>query len=155
RLNADNLPHNPMLNSGAIAVASLIRPELPLVERFKLVIDTWTALADNRIPTFNNAVHISERSTADRNMALAYFMHENHVFPPNTDLLETLDLYFRCCSIEQSVRDLSLVGASLANLAACPTTGLKVFDPRIVENCLSLMFSCGMYNFSGEFAFRV
>ncbi|MEM6732137.1 MAG: glutaminase, partial [Myxococcota bacterium] len=101
------------------------------------------------------AVYLSERQTADRNFALGYFMRENDAFPENTDLIETLEFYFQCCSIEMTADMMSVVAATLANGGVCPTTGHKIMSPETVQNCLSLMYSCGMYDFSGEFAFTI
>ena len=47
------------------------------------------------------------------------------------------------------------VAATLANAGICPTTGERVLEPDTVQKCLSLMYSCGMYEFSGEWAFTV
>ena len=57
--------------------------------------------------------------------------------------------------MEVNTDTLSVMGATLANGGLCPTTGHKVFNGECVRNVLSLMFSCGMYNYSGEFAFKV
>ena len=62
---------------------------------------------------------------------------------------------FQSCSMEVNANTLSVMGATLANGGLCPTTGEKVFNGDCVRNVLSLMFSCGMYNYSGEFAFKV
>src|SRR5262249_32402854 len=48
-----------------------------------------------------------------------------------------------------------VAAAALANAGVCPTTGDRVFHARTVQNCLSLMSSCGLYDFSGEFAFTI
>ena len=32
---------------------------------------------------------------------------------------------------------------------------MQILDPRVVRDVLSLMHSCGMYNYSGQFAFKV
>ncbi|MGV3523706.1 MAG: glutaminase A [Candidatus Sericytochromatia bacterium] len=155
RLNQRGLPHNPLINAGAIMVCALIHADLSQPERFERVSQTWQHLTGGVRPGFNNAVYLSERQHADRNFALAYFMRENGAFPVGTDLLATLDFYFQCCSLELDVRALSVAAATLANGGVCPLTGEVVFQPRTVRHMLSLMASCGLYDFSGEFAFRV
>lgn len=154
-LNNEGLPHNPLINSGAIMMASLIKPECDLADRFEFVSDTWSRLSGNAAMGFNNPVYLSERQTADRNFALGYFMRENRAFPENTDLVEALEFYFQCCSIETNTDALSIAAASLANGGICPTTGGRIFQAKTVQNCLSLMSSCGLYDFSGEFAFSI
>jgi glutaminase len=82
-------------------------------------------------------------------------MKEKGVFPAGTDLVSTLEFYFQCCSIESTCERMSIVAATLANGGVCPTTGIRVLKPSTVRACLSLMYSCGMYDFSGEFAFSI
>lgn len=154
-LNSKGLPHNPLINAGAIMCCSLIKKELEMSDRFEYVINTWKDLTGGVKPNFNNSVYLSERQTADRNFALAYFMRENKAFPPKTNIVETLEFYFQCCSMELSTDDLSVAGASLANAGICPITDQKIFNTKTIQNCLSLMSSCGMYDFSGEFSFEI
>ncbi|MGV9269119.1 glutaminase A [Kitasatospora sp. NPDC003701] len=148
-------PHNPMVNAGAIMSCALIRPDLPPADRFDLVAQTWRRLSGGSRPWFNNAVCLSERETADRNYALAYSMRERHAFPPGTDMQAALEFYFQCCSIEVTSRMLATAAASFANGGVCPLTTDRVFSEETVQHCLSLMASCGMYDYSGEFAFTV
>jgi glutaminase len=154
-LNPKGLPHNPMVNAGAIMTTSLIQPDEDSADRFDLVAGTWQRLAGGRRPGFNNAVYLSERQTADRNFALGYSMRERGAFRHGTDLLTTLEFYFQCCSIEVDAEMLAIAAASLANAGVCPLTEDPVFAPGTVQSCLSLMSSCGMYDFSGEFAFTI
>jgi glutaminase len=154
-LNNERLPHNPMINAGAIMSSSLVKPGLDLADRFDYVISTWERLTGKSYVGFNNPVYLSERQTADRNFAIGYFMRENKAFPRGTDLLETLEFYFQCCSIELNSSALAIAAGSLANAGICPMTGDKIFQSSTVQNCLSLMSSCGMYDFSGEFAFTI
>lgn len=154
-LNESGLPHNPMINAGAIMSCSLIKPELDLSDRFDYVMQTWKALSGGQAPGYNNPVYLSEKATADRNFALAYFMQEQGAFPEGTNLLETLDFYFQSCSIEVTAESMSVVAATFANAGVCPLTNERVFSEDTVRNCLSLMYSCGMYDFSGEFAFTI
>jgi len=154
-LNNEGLPHNPLINSGAIMTSSMVRPALAPADRFDQVLETWTKLTGGSRISFNNPVYLSERQTADRNFALGYFMREKGAFPSGADLIETLEFYFQCCSIELNASAMAVAAASLANAGICPTTGERIFNSRTVQNCLSLMSSCGMYDFSGEFAFTI
>jgi glutaminase len=113
----------------------------------------WQAACGGEKPRFSNSVYLSERQTADRNFALGYFMREKGAFPDDVDLHDVLDFYFQCCSIELDTEMMSVVAATLANGGVCPVSGERVFRADTVQQCLSLMSSCGMYDFSGEFAF--
>ena len=104
---------------------------------------------------FSNATFLSEKSVADRNFAIAYFLHEHNVFPKGTNLKETLDLYFQLCSVEATADSAAVIAATLANGGECPTTREVCLSPDAVRNTLSLMFSCGMYDYSGEWSFEV
>lgn len=154
-LNNKGLPHNPLINSGAIMACSLIKPDLSIADRFDHVLATWKKVTNSASVGFNNSVYLSERETADRNYALAYFMRENKAFPNGTDLDKTLEFYFQCCSIETSTKNLSILAATLAKGGVNPFSGEKVFESSTIKNCLSLMNSCGMYDYSGEFAFHI
>jgi len=154
-LNPKGLPHNPMVNAGAIMTTSLVRPDLDIADRFDQVAATWQRLAGGRRAGFNNAVYLSERQTADRNFALGYSMRESGAFRPGVDLQQTLEFYFQACSIEVDAEMLAIAAASLANAGVCPLTEDPVFSATTVQSCLSLMSSCGMYDFSGEFAFTI
>ena len=154
-LNKDGLPHNPMINAGAIMSSALIKPELNKADRFDFLMQNWKIACGEDQPGFNNSVYLSEKETADRNFALGYFMRENNAFPPNTNLIEVLEFYFQCCSVQLTVSSMARFAGTLANAGVVPTTGTSVFKQDTVKNCLSLMSSCGMYDFSGEFAFSV
>ncbi len=154
-LNSKGQPHNPMINAGAIMSGALIKKGATSSDRFDYVMGKWKELSGNMKVGFDNAVYLSERQTGDRNFALGYFMREKESFPPDVDLLDVLDFYFQCCSIEVTTKAMSVIAATLANGGTCPLTGEHVLRPNHVKNCLSLMSSCGLYDFSGEFAFRV
>jgi len=158
-LDRDNKPHNPMLNSGAMMscalMLELMEPKSSLAERYDFLLQSMQKLAGNEFIGFNNAVFLSERATADRNFAMGYYMKENNCFPENLDLHNCLDLYFQSCSLEVNTEALAVMGATLANGGICPTTGEKVLNSSDVRDVLSLMYSCGMYNYSGQFAFKV
>lgn len=160
-LNKKGQPHNPLINSGAIMTTSMLYKDEEISTRFEKIVDIWIKLSGGLGKIgFNNAVYLSEKGTADRNYALAYFMKETSEskpigFPENTDLNTTLDLYFQSCSIEVNTKILSIVAATLANGGTNPYTGEQIYKPETVKNMLSIMLTCGMYDYSGEFAFKI
>ena len=85
-------PHNPMVNSGAIMSAALllymVKPEMSMSEKFEYVHGFFTRMAGGQHVGFKNSVFLSERDTADRNNALAYFMRESKCFPKYKCLLD-------------------------------------------------------------------
>ncbi|WP_270374039.1 glutaminase A [Marinicauda sp. Alg238-R41] len=148
-------PHNPMINAGAIMTSALIRPTHDMNSRFDFVQRVWRSASGGEAPGFDRATFDSESHHADRNYALAYFMREHGGFPEEADLFTTMELYLRCCSIQTDVRRLAAVAATLANGGVNPVTERQVFQRETVKDVLSLMLSCGMYDFSGEYAFTV
>jgi glutaminase len=171
-LDKHGRPHNPLVNAGAIMCSSLIglkelserrrRDGTTSLDlrgwagaRFDHVMSRWQAMCGGDRPQFGSSIYLSERETADRNFALAYYMREKGTFPRNADLADVLDFYFQCCSVEVSAEMMSVAAATLASGGVCPLTGERVLSTETVRHCLSLMSSCGMYDFSGEFAFTI
>jgi glutaminase len=154
-LTPDNLPYNPMINAGAIMVCSIIERQSDPSEKFETVLKWWRRLAGGNKPGFSNSVYLSERQSADRNFALAYLMKSRGGFPEGTDIVQALEFYFQCCSIEMDCQKLAIVAATLANGGVCPLTHERVLSTNTTKSVLSLMFSCGMYDYSGQFAFSV
>uniref|UniRef100_A0A0N5CGC7 glutaminase n=1 Tax=Strongyloides papillosus TaxID=174720 RepID=A0A0N5CGC7_STREA len=155
-LDNQGKPHNPMINAGAIIVTSLLKRELSMADRYDFVLDQYRKLAGGGYIGFNNATFLSERATADRNYSLSYYMKENGCFPKEmTNLTETLDLYFQLCSLETNCDSAAVMAATLANGGVCPLTYKKCVESRPCRDVLSLMYSCGMYDYSGQFSFHV
>ncbi|XP_068609401.1 glutaminase kidney isoform, mitochondrial isoform X2 [Brachionichthys hirsutus] len=154
-LNDDDKPHNPMVNAGAIVVSSLIKPDSNKAERFDYVMEVLKRMCGTQYVSFSNATFQSERETGDRNYAIGYYLKEKKCFPHNADMMAALDFYFQLCSIEVTCESGSVMAATLANGGICPITGDRVLSAEAIRNTLSLMHSCGMYDFSGQFAFHV
>ncbi|XP_069471777.1 glutaminase kidney isoform, mitochondrial isoform X2 [Ambystoma mexicanum] len=154
-LNEDDQPHNPMVNAGAIVISSLIKQGASNADKFDYVMQFFNQMAGNDYIGFSNATFQSERESGDRNFAIGYYLKEKKCFPENTDMVGTLDFYFQLCSTEVTCESASVMAATLANGGFCPITGERVLSPEAVRNTLSLMHSCGMYDFSGQFAFHV
>ncbi|XP_034549605.1 glutaminase kidney isoform, mitochondrial isoform X2 [Notolabrus celidotus] len=154
-LDDDDKPHNPMVNAGAIVCTSLIKQGASNAEKFDYVMNFLKDMAGNEYVGFSNATFQSERESGDRNFAIGYYLKEKKCFPEGTDMTSILDFYFQLCSIEVTCESASVMAATLANGGICPISGERVLSPEAVRNTLSLMHSCGMYDFSGQFAFHV
>lgn len=145
-------PLNPMINAGAIAVAGMIQGN-SVEQRLNAVLDLLRQMTGNPGLSINEAVYGSEKRTAARNRALAWFLKDSGVL--KTDVEETLDLYFRHCAIEVTAKEVARVGMVLAADGVIPQTGERVIPQEVARICKTFMVTCGMYNASGEFAIDV
>lgn len=156
-LNSSGQPHNPMINAGAIMSIALIKPEeQDMALRYGLIQKFMKDLAGNvGFQGYDNGVYLSERGHAHKNRALANIMMGENAFPKGTNINDTLDLYFQICSVTTNAETAALISACLANSGVSPISDKKIVSPVLVKNCLTLMSTCGMYDFSGGFAFEV
>uniref|UniRef100_A0A832H4H0 Glutaminase n=1 Tax=Oscillatoriales cyanobacterium SpSt-402 TaxID=2282168 RepID=A0A832H4H0_9CYAN len=144
-------PYNPMVNAGAIATTSLIKGKGP-TERLNRMLAMFERYIGHEsfidMPTF-----MSERTTGHRNRAMAYLMYNFGMIDEKLD--EALDLYFQQCSLMVNCCDLAVMAATLANHGTNPVTGVQAVPPCYVRDILSVMYTCGMYNFAGQWAYSV
>ena len=146
-----NRPFNPMVNAGAIAVAELM-DGASQEQRTANMLALFGDLAGRPLG-IDEAVFRSEEATGHRNRAIAYMMLNTGMI--KRDPNDVLDLYFRQCSVNVTTRDLAIMAATLANDGTNPITGKKVFQAEYVRDVLSVMNSCGMYDYAGEWAYEV
>ena len=151
RLRPDNRPFNPMVNAGAIACSGLMY-EAEGDKAFEKVRAALSRFAGRDL-AIDAAVFNSERLTGDRNRAIAYLLHNYGIVKGDVDAV--LDVYFQQCSILVTARDLALMAATLANSGVNPMSGERVIAPYTVARTLSVMTSSGMYDFAGEWIYRV
>lgn len=146
-----NRPFNPLVNSGAIATCDLIEGKdfADRIKRLLAMIGRYTG----RDAFIDNAIFMSERTTGHRNRAIAHLMLNFGMV--STRIEESLELYFQQCSVLVNAHDLAVMGASLANAGVNPVTKQRAIEPQYVKDVLSVMLSCGMYDYAGEWAYRV
>ncbi len=144
-------PFNPMINSGAIAISSFIKGQT-FPERLKSMTKIFENYQGNEV-SIGKEVFESEKTTAHRNRSIAHLLRHFNVIDDRID--EALDLYFTQCSILATTADLSMMAATLANQGTNPLTKKRALSQEYVGDVLSLMFSCGMYDSSGEWAYTV
>jgi glutaminase len=144
-------PFNPMVNAGAIVTTSLLAGATP-AEQYDRMLDGLSAFAGRPL-SVDERVFQAEQASGDRNRAIAYFMRALDMGP--ADVGAALDLYFHQCSTLVDCRDLGVMAATLANRGVNPLTGQRALEEEQVVRVLSVMSTCGMYDFTGEWIFRV
>jgi glutaminase len=150
-MSGSNRPHNPMINAGAISVTALLHARYgdDAIDR---ILDRLSAAAGRRL-TIDQQVFESEQRTGHRNRAIAHLLLNFGVVHDQAE--RALEVYFKQCAILVTCRDLAMIAATLANMGRNPATSEQVYDIPTVKSMLSIMFTCGMYDYSGEWAYRV
>ncbi|OUL36031.1 glutaminase A [Nostoc sp. T09] len=146
-----NRPLNPMVNAGAIATTSLIKGSGP-TERLNRMLEMFKRYIGHDV-FVDISVFTSERSTGHRNRAMAHLMLNFGMIGQNIE--ESLDLYFQQCAVIVNCRDLAVMAATLANKGINPITHEQAVQKNYIKDILSVMYTCGMYNFAGEWAYKV
>jgi glutaminase len=144
-------PRNPMINAGAIATAGLIAGRSPEA-RLKRILETFSVYAGRDL-SLDEAVYKSESETGHRNRAIGFMLRNFGILSENPT--PTVELYFEQCSISVTCRDLGIMAATLANRGVNPVTGKQALRGEYVESVLSVMGSCGMYDYAGEWIYRI
>ena len=147
------IPRNPFINAGAIAVTDLILAGHQPREALGEILRFLQFLADDPSIFIDEAVAASEQRTGFRNAALANYMKSFGVLENPVDL--TLGVYFHQCAIAMSCVQLAKAGRFLAQSGRNPSTGMAVIPPERARRINALMLTCGHYDGSGEFAYRV
>lgn len=147
-----NRPFNPMVNSGALATTDLLA-ENGYAEAWDRMRETFGAYAADDTLDADDEIFRQEMHDADRNRATAYLMRSYGMVGPEVE--NTLALYLRQCSIQVNCQDLATMAATLANGGSNPITGRQAIERTYVRNILSVMYTCGMYDFAGEWAYEV
>jgi glutaminase len=144
-------PLNPMINAGAIAAASLVAGHSP-DDKFARVCAAFSTYAGRSL-TLDRTVFESERETGHRNRAIGHMLRNFDII--TSDPEPALNLYFQQCSIAVDCRDLSVMAATLANGGVNPRTGERAVRLEFVDSILSVMTTCGMYDYAGEWVYWV
>ncbi|MEH2300279.1 MAG: glutaminase A [Nostoc sp.] len=153
-------PYNPMVNAGAMsddkplrvyATTSLIKGFGP-TERLNRMLDMFRRYIGRDV-FVDISVFTSERSTGHRNRAMAHLMLNFGMIDRNIE--EALDLYFQQCAVMVDCQDLAVMAATLANRGINPITKEQAVNKHYIKDILSVMYTCGMYNFAGEWAYKI
>ena len=145
-------PYNPMINAGAIATCDLVAGK-DSEEKVQRILEVMRLCAGNDSLEVDHDAFEREWRTADRNRAIAYLMRSHGSLAG--DVEEAIEVYLHQCSIMVTCDDMARMAATLANGWVNPATGRRPLPTARVRDVLSVMFTCGMYDFAGEWAFDV
>ena len=143
------IPRNPFINAGAIVVTDVILASSSPAEALAELVSFVRYAADDENIYINEAVALSEKQTGHRNFALAHFLRSFNNLEHEPEL--TLGTYFHQCAIDMSCRQLAMAGRFLINSPEMP----QLIAPDRVRRINALMITCGHYDGSGDFAYRV
>lgn len=145
------IPRNPFINAGSIVVCDILTDELASPK--ENVLSFIRSLSKNSTIDYNPLVAYSEKKTGFRNYALVNLMKSFGNI--RNDIEKVMDLYFSICSIEMSCREISESFLFLANNGIVPHSGEQILSPSRTKRTNALMQSCGFYDESGQFTFKV
>lgn len=143
-----NRPYNPMVNSGALTVTSLLVGKVS----FESLLETTRRFCNDPEICLDETVYRSELANMSRNKSIAYLLESKGIIQSSVE--ETLDLYTRMCSLSVTARSLSNFAVLLA-MDGVDARGNELIDSRLCEIAKTIMLTCGMYDESGEFAVKV
>lgn len=149
-LSGDHI--NPMINTGAIALCTLIKGNT-YNDKFCRLLDLTRKISGNSDLEVDEQVYLSEKLTGSKNRALAYMLKAYGML--HDDVEDVLDCYFRACSIKATVVDLARIAFVFANGGVNMETGERLFEKEYARYVNAVLMTCGMYDGSGEFALTV
>lgn len=145
-------PFNPMVNAGALVTNDLV-VGADLDERLARALDALRRWAGDDTLAVDAATLATELATADRNRGAGYLMRSAGIL--HGEVEDILTLYLSQCSVQVTSGQLAAMAATLANGGVNPATGDEVLPRRRVRDVLSVMHTCGMYDYAGSWAFEV
>lgn len=144
-----SIPYNPMINAGAIVIASYLEPLISFNDMTRIC---RTLCMDPDIALDENVFH-SEMSNISRNRAIAYLLESKGYI--DKDVEKCLMFYVQMCSLSVTAESLAGLGLILANDGISPDTGERLLKHQTVQIVKTIMLTCGMYDGSGQFAVRI
>jgi glutaminase len=146
----EGIPRNPFVNAGALVITDRLMDHFG--DTKEDILNYIRVLCDNPNINYNECVAMSEWENADRNMALAYFMKSFKNI--KHDVSRLIDIYCHQCSIEMSATDLAKSFLFLANHGVNPYNNKRLLTTSQSKRLGALMLTCGLYDESGDYAFR-
>ena len=146
-------PRNPLINAGAIVVCDQLMGRRPSDEAVEEILDFMREQSGDDTIGIDQNVAMSESQAGTLNRSLAYFVKSFGNM--QNEIEDVLSVYFRQCSIAMSCCQLAKAALYLAFDGVDPRTGDAVVIPSRARRINALMMTCGHYDNSGDFAFKI
>ena len=140
---------NPFVNAGAIQTTSWVKAE-DSRERWAKISANMSAYAGRNLQ-LNELVYDSEVNDNKRNQAISKILDAYGRM--GSDPLEATTVYTKQCSLNVSVHDLAVMGATIANHGINPVTQLRVIDAKYTPKIMAVMAIAGLYDNSGDWLY--
>jgi len=148
----NGIPRNPFINAGAIVVADMLVSHYKK-DTFNKILEHIRLTDHTLLIDFNEEIYLSEKKSGYRNYSLVNMMKSFGNIKNDIDTV--MDVYFKLCSIEMSTEDLCRTLLFLANYGSDPLSGREFLTSSQAKRVNALMLTCGHYDASGDFAYRV
>lgn len=143
-------PSTPLVNAGAIAACSMVKPIADPENKWKAIVDNITDLCGSA-PQLIDELYKSESETNFNNRSITWLLKNyNHIYDDPT---MSLDLYTRQCSLGITATQLSICGATIANNGTNPVTRKQIFDTALSPKITSLIATVGFYEHTGDWLY--
>ncbi len=143
-------PSTPLINAGAIATVSMVRPIGNKGQKWKSICDNINALCGSRTEFIEELYH-SESLSNFNNRSIAWLLKKYNRIYDDPEL--SLDLYTKQCSLGVTTEQLSIFAATIANAGVNPKSGARIFESRLSPKITSMIASVGFYEHSGDWLF--
>ncbi|MEG1762032.1 MAG: glutaminase A [Bacteroidales bacterium] len=143
-------PSTPLVNSGAIAACSMVKPLGESAQKWEAIIENICALCGSS-PQLIEELYQSETETNFNNKAIAWLLKNYNRIYDNPDL--ALDLYTRQCSLGITAKQLSICAATIANEGLNPLSKVQVFAPNLASKIIALIAAVGFYEHTGDWIY--
>ena len=143
-------PSTPLVNAGAIAACSMVKPIADPENKWKAIVDNITDLCGSA-PQLIDELYKSESETNFNNRSITWLLKNyNRIYDDPT---MSLDLYTRQCALGITATQLSICGATIANNGTNPVTRKQIFDTALSPKITSLIATVGFYEHTGDWLY--
>lgn len=143
-------PSTPLVNAGAITACSMVEPKGESDGKWSAILENFSDLC-GELPSVIEELYKSESETNYTNRAIAWLLKSyNRIYD---DVLMSLDLYTRQCSLGVTSKMLAACAATIANNGMNPVTGKRVFAPELTPKITSLISTVGFYQTTGDWLY--